>query len=106
MAFSTGTNVVIISIVFSLLAIALVLVRFQSRTNQRVGFGPDDYLIVPATFLTVGVGIANSISQSGPFFLNKLFIPDSEICCCCCVYTVRALSWAPTSKLRRFLQNI
>ncbi|KUI72444.1 hypothetical protein VM1G_07440 [Cytospora mali] len=63
MALSTGTNVVIISIVFSLLAIALVLVRFQSRTNQRVAFGIDDYLIVPATFLTVGIGIANSISS-------------------------------------------
>lgn len=63
MALSTGTNVVIISVVFSLLAIALVFVRFQSRTYQRVGFGVDDYLIVPATLLTVGVGIANSISQ-------------------------------------------
>lgn len=72
MALSTGTNVVIISIVFSLLAMALVLVRFQSRTSQRVAVGVDDYLIVPATVLTVGIGIANSISQSGP----HLFKPD------------------------------
>lgn len=64
MALSTGTNVVIISIVFSVVAIALVLVRFYSRAAQRTAFGVDDYLIIPALLLTVGVGIANSISQS------------------------------------------
>lgn len=63
MALSIGTNVVIISIIFSVLAIALVLVRFYSRKAQRVPFGIDDYLIIPATFLAVGIGISNSISQ-------------------------------------------
>lgn len=69
MALSIGTNVVIISILFSLLAITLVLVRFHSRRAQRVALGIDDYLIIPAILLTVGIGIANSISQSTSFLL-------------------------------------
>lgn len=48
MGLSLSVNVVIISIVFSLLAIVAVALRFKSRRIKRASFGPDDYCIIPA----------------------------------------------------------
>lgn len=48
MAESIGTNVVIISILFSILAIISVFLRFRARLAQRAQLGADDYTVVPA----------------------------------------------------------
>lgn len=48
MALSIGTNVVIISIVFSISAIISVFLRFRARLGQRAQLGADDYTVVPA----------------------------------------------------------
>lgn len=47
MVLSRNTNIIIISAVFSVLAIVAVLMRFRARMLQRVGFQADDYLIIP-----------------------------------------------------------
>lgn len=48
MGLSLKANIAIISIVFSLVAIAAVALRFYSRRLKRAPFGPDDYCILPA----------------------------------------------------------
>lgn len=48
MAASIGTNVVIISIVFSILAIISVFLKFRARLAQQAHFGADDCTVVPA----------------------------------------------------------
>ena len=48
MALDLPTNIVIISIAFSIFAVAAVCFRFRARAIQRVKFGLDDYTIVAA----------------------------------------------------------
>jgi hypothetical protein len=48
MAPSGNDNIIIISAVFSLLAIVAVVLRFYARHARHVPFGADDYVILPA----------------------------------------------------------
>ena len=48
MGLSGNANIVIISVVFSAVAISAVSLRFHARRLKRVSFGADDYCIVPA----------------------------------------------------------
>lgn len=48
MGLSLTVNIVIISIVFSLVAITAVVLRFYCRRLKRVQLGLDDYCILPA----------------------------------------------------------
>ena len=48
MGVSLPTNIIIISIIFSLVAIAAVALRFYSRRIKRASLGLDDYFIIPA----------------------------------------------------------
>ena len=48
MALDLSTNIVIISIFFSVLAVIAVAFRFRSRVLQNAKFGLDDWTIIPA----------------------------------------------------------
>lgn len=48
MALSLSTNIVIVTIVFSVLAIAAVTFRFIARIKQGTNLALDDYFIIPA----------------------------------------------------------
>jgi hypothetical protein len=65
MALPLNTNIVIISITFSVLAIAAVCLRFRARKLQQAKYGIDDYLIV--------VGLV-SIVLSGEILWSLLLI--------------------------------
>jgi hypothetical protein len=48
MALPLNVNIVIIAIVFSLLPIVIVVMRFRARVLQGAKLGLDDYMILPA----------------------------------------------------------
>lgn len=60
MGLSLSTNIAIISIVFSLVAIAAVALRFKCRRLKRMEYGPDDYCILPAMASLYAVTIGYS----------------------------------------------
>ncbi|KAM7190177.1 hypothetical protein V8F33_009654 [Rhypophila sp. PSN 637] len=62
MAIPLSTNIVIISIVFSSLAVLAVFLRFRARYLQKVKLGLDDYLIVPGLIFAVAMGVTNSVA--------------------------------------------
>ncbi|KAI0867199.1 hypothetical protein GGS24DRAFT_411578 [Hypoxylon argillaceum] len=95
MAAGLGTDVIIISVVFSTLAIVAVLLRLRARVLQHAKLGPDDYLIVPGMIFAVGFGAnniaavvvghlgshvpvdANGVPETGPYlikFKETLFV--------------------------------
>lgn len=45
---SRNTIIVIISIVFSVVAVTAVALRFRARRIKKLKIGADDYLILPA----------------------------------------------------------
>jgi len=60
MAQSGSTEIVIISIVFSVLATVAVVMRFGARFKQKAGIRADDYLILPGL---VGLQTAKKTSN-------------------------------------------
>ena len=48
MALSGNDNIIIVSAIFSLLAIIAVVLRFYARHVRHIPFGADDYVILPA----------------------------------------------------------
>ncbi|KAH7018389.1 uncharacterized protein B0I36DRAFT_368412 [Microdochium trichocladiopsis] len=62
MAVSGSTQIVVISLVFSVLAILAVGMRFRARIKQRAGIRADDYLILPGLLFALGLGIVNTMS--------------------------------------------
>ena len=48
MAVSGNDNIIIISVVFSLVAIVAVALRLYARRLKRQSLGADDYTILPA----------------------------------------------------------
>jgi hypothetical protein len=47
MALAGSTNIAIISVVFSALALIAVLMRFRARALQQAKYALDDWLIIP-----------------------------------------------------------
>lgn len=48
MALNLSTNIVIVTVVFSVLAIVAVIFRFIARVKQGATLALDDYFIIPA----------------------------------------------------------
>ncbi|KAI5859362.1 hypothetical protein GGS23DRAFT_586125 [Durotheca rogersii] len=86
-------NFVALAVVFALLAVISVILRFWARTITKVTFGVHDALIIPAALLVVGIGVAmivgacigemaqhqtNEIGPQGPIFTEGL--KNYEIC--------------------------
>ncbi|OTA99907.1 hypothetical protein M426DRAFT_27043 [Hypoxylon sp. CI-4A] len=62
MALLGSTNIIIISVVFSLLALLAVGLRFRARTLQRAGFGIDDYMILPGLLFSLALSVDNIVA--------------------------------------------
>lgn len=55
MAVSLSTNIIIVTLVFSVVAILAVGLRFIARIKQGLSLSIDDYLVLPALFFTLGL---------------------------------------------------
>ncbi|KAI9163943.1 hypothetical protein HJFPF1_05577 [Paramyrothecium foliicola] len=62
MALPQSTNIIIISLVFSFLAIIAISLRYQARRVRKARLGADDYLILPGLLLAVGFGVNNTVA--------------------------------------------
>ncbi|KAK3689902.1 hypothetical protein B0T22DRAFT_514670 [Podospora appendiculata] len=67
MALSQATNIVILMIVFSVLPIIAVVLRFYARRLQPTKLAWDDWLIIPGLMFTVGLNVTVII---GVFIAN------------------------------------
>ncbi|KAI1754941.1 hypothetical protein F4782DRAFT_466534 [Xylaria castorea] len=56
-----ATDIVISTIVFSILALISVALRFLVRIKQRAGLAYDDFLLLPALLFTLGLGACTVI---------------------------------------------
>ncbi|KAI9896982.1 hypothetical protein N3K66_008004 [Trichothecium roseum] len=54
--YQTPGHIVAAGIALPILDIAVVALRFASRLKSRQPLGPDDWLLIPATILVIGVG--------------------------------------------------
>ncbi|KAL8931005.1 MAG: hypothetical protein Q9208_000107 [Pyrenodesmia sp. 3 TL-2023] len=61
MGLSLRENIVVISIFFSVLATTAVFLRLYARRVKGVRFGLDDYTILPALALAIGLAVTNII---------------------------------------------
>ncbi|KAI3322095.1 hypothetical protein HD806DRAFT_536562 [Xylariaceae sp. AK1471] len=64
MAPSLGTANIVVSSIFSVVAIVAVALRFQARITRSQGLSVDDYMSIPALVFTVGFGINNIIGST------------------------------------------
>ena len=48
MTYATPAAVIVVSVLFPVLGIATVFLRFYTRRTQKIGLGVDDWLILPA----------------------------------------------------------
>ncbi|RYP60842.1 hypothetical protein DL771_010353 [Monosporascus sp. 5C6A] len=62
MVLSLGTKIIIVSVVFSILPIVAVLLRFRARAIRAAGFLADDYLIVPGLIFSVGLSVTQIVA--------------------------------------------
>ncbi|KAI1208032.1 uncharacterized protein F4807DRAFT_432932 [Annulohypoxylon truncatum] len=56
MALSLNTNIIIVTIVFSALALIVVVLRFVTRLKKGVPLALDDFLILPGLLFTLALG--------------------------------------------------
>ncbi|KAI2642062.1 hypothetical protein GGS21DRAFT_501001 [Xylaria nigripes] len=59
---SLGTNIIIISVVFAVLPILAVILRFWARSIKRAGLSLDDYFILPGLLFSLGICINTIIA--------------------------------------------
>lgn len=62
MGLSVRTNIIILSIVFTILPAIAVALRFWARAIQRAGLSVDDVLIIPGLLFSLGLSINNVIA--------------------------------------------
>jgi len=48
MTYATPAAVIVVSVLFPVLGMIAVFLRFYTRSMQKAGFGIDDWLIIPA----------------------------------------------------------
>ncbi|KAK0631025.1 hypothetical protein B0T17DRAFT_507450 [Bombardia bombarda] len=95
MAPSLSTNITVVCIVFSILAILAVVFRFNARLSQRSRLALDDYMIIAGVVFATGLG-ANTISAvylghlGQHVALSPQGIPEYGPW----IYTFRDIEWA------------
>ncbi|KAA6411597.1 MAG: hypothetical protein FRX48_04877 [Lasallia pustulata] len=74
-----SAEVVVLSIVFPLLSMAAVALRLLSRRLKKLRLQADDYIIIPALALVIGMGINGIIGANyGDFGQHQKLAPDGS----------------------------
>ncbi|KAI0202317.1 hypothetical protein F4808DRAFT_421182 [Astrocystis sublimbata] len=76
--FQTPSHVVAAGIGLSFLDIVSVMLRFAARKKQRQPIKADDWLLIPATLLTLGIGIAMTYGVSKKALAYPYVLPPDS----------------------------
>ncbi|KAF7525077.1 hypothetical protein G7054_g11194 [Neopestalotiopsis clavispora] len=74
--YETPGHVIAGAIALSVMDVAMLLMRFWTRRKKKQGLKADDWLMVPATIMTIGIGVAMIYGASRKALAHRTIIPS------------------------------